>query len=42
MSGDVPHPLVLTASELRAMRHVSVQATDHGGTAATYNGVPHA
>ncbi|HXY32570.1 MAG TPA: molybdopterin-dependent oxidoreductase [Gemmatimonadaceae bacterium] len=40
ISGEVPHPLTLSPSEIAAMPHVSARATDHSGKAATYDGVP--
>ncbi|MGQ0646986.1 MAG: molybdopterin-dependent oxidoreductase [Gemmatimonadaceae bacterium] len=40
MGGEVPRPLVLTVSDLRAMPRVNAVATDHNGGSATYDGVP--
>jgi DMSO/TMAO reductase YedYZ molybdopterin-dependent catalytic subunit len=39
VSGEVDHPLKLTASDIAALPHVTVRAREHSGEDATFKGV---
>jgi DMSO/TMAO reductase YedYZ molybdopterin-dependent catalytic subunit len=39
ITGDVPHPLTLSATDIAAMPRRTVQAAEHGQAASTYEGV---
>lgn len=40
VTGEVTHPLQLSAADVAAMKKVTVQATDRDGKAHSYTGVP--
>jgi len=39
VSGEVDHPLTLTASDISALPHLTVRAKEHSGEQATFKGV---
>jgi DMSO/TMAO reductase YedYZ molybdopterin-dependent catalytic subunit len=39
VSGEVEHPLKLTASDIATLPHLTVQAKEHSGEQATFKGV---
>jgi DMSO/TMAO reductase YedYZ molybdopterin-dependent catalytic subunit len=40
VSGEVPTPITLSASDIRGMPHVTARSTDHSGVTSNFEGVP--